>query len=62
MTPEVADKFRQVLQLSQQIIPFTGKLKFTPYEALELASLIRRRTELLGTLPRLRVVAGKDVP
>ena len=62
MTPEAADKFRQVLQLSSQIAPFTGKQKFTPDEALTLASLLRRRTELLGTLPRLRVVAGQDVP
>ena len=59
---EVADKFLQVLQLSRQIAPLNSKLKLTQYEALELANLKQRRTELLGTLPRLRVVAGKDVP
>jgi hypothetical protein len=62
MTPEVADKFRQVLQLSSQIAPLNRKLKRTPDEVVALQSLLRRRTELLGTLPGLRVVAGKDVP
>jgi hypothetical protein len=61
MSPEVHAKFAQVLQLSSQIVPLT-KLKRTPEEAAALQSLLRRRAELLGTLPGLRVVAGKDVP
>lgn len=55
MIPEVAEKWRQIIQLSEQIAPLSRKIKRTIAEAVDLQGLQRRRKELLDTLPAIHL-------
>lgn len=62
MTPEIHDKVRIIQIISKQIAEILWLDKRTQSQSIMLQQLRDRRASLLGTLPKLKIIAGTDMP